>query len=105
MSDKIDDETFVSCASCIHCIPRTSFFGFIKEYEFAKCSKSFKGSVFRDKVTGKMLDTREYKYCSTERTWSGDNKECGPDGKLWEPKDKTDLFKVVIRATNGIKNE
>lgn len=93
---KDDDENFVSCASCVHCMPKLRF-GLIKEYEFAKCKLAVKGSTYRDKVTGKTIDNREYEYCSTARLWSSQDTYCGPDGKFWSPANKTDLFKQIKR--------
>lgn len=95
-----DDEDFVSCASCIHCIPKTRLFGLIKDYKFAKCRIAAKGNVYRDKVTGKTIDTREYENCSTSRLWTSKDNYCGPDGRFWSPIDKKDLFKQVKRAGN-----
>lgn len=97
---KDDDEDFVSCASCIHCMPKTRLFGLIKDYEFARCRLAVKGNVYRDKVTGKEIDNREYEWCSTARLWTSKDTYCGPDGKYWSPVDKKDLFKQVKRAGN-----
>ena len=95
-----NDEDFVSCATCVHCMPKTRLFGLIKDYEYAKCKLAVKGSVYRDRVTGKEIDRREYENCSNARLWSDSGKHCGPDGKFWSPKDKTDLFKQIKRTGN-----
>jgi hypothetical protein len=101
---EIDDE-FVACATCIHCIPKVRVFGLIKDYEFAKCRLAVKGSVWRDKVTGKEVDQRAYEYCSTARLWTSKDTYCGPDGKYWSPVNKKDLFKQVKRAGNIPNND
>ena len=95
-----NDEDFVACATCVHCMPKTHFFGLIKEYDYAKCKLAVKGSVYRDRVTGKEIDRREYENCSNARLWSDKGNHCGPDGKFWSPKNKTDLFKQIKRTGN-----
>lgn len=97
---KENDDDFVSCATCIHCIPKTHLFGLIKDYELAKCRLAVKGNVYRDRVTGNEIDNREYEWCSTARLWTSRNTYCGPHGKYWSPADKKDLFKQVKRAGN-----
>lgn len=93
-----DDENFVSCATCIHCMPKKYLFGLIKEYNNAKCRLAVTGSLYRDRVTGKEIDQRRYETCSSARLWTERDHGCGPDGNLWSPIDKKDMFKQIKRA-------
>jgi len=77
---------FVSVSSmklCIHC---KHFRGeFLTDQRFGKCAKSpVVSDVDEYLVTGRIHgQKREYNYCSIVRKY---NPACGPDGKLFEPK-------------------
>jgi hypothetical protein len=68
-------------------------------YEY-KCRLAFRpAEVKLDPVVGPIPQASYYERCSIARMsrLSRDVKEdhCGPEGKLWAPKNKKDLFKYI----------
>ncbi len=86
------------CKDCknamVSTIEKILSFGNPASYSY-KCRKAFtEGHLEYDAVTGPTKVSAKYEYCSVARI---DNKQCGKDAKLWEPKHKKDLFKFLAK--------
>jgi len=98
----------ILCKDCKHSFRSWSEFpqwGNGQEY---KCKLSYTAELIKlDPVIGPIKQAAYYERCSLARAtrFTKDVKEdhCGPEGKLWEPKHKKDLFKYIkhVGAING----
>jgi hypothetical protein len=62
-----------------------------------RCKKIYKPDETEiDLVTGPKKNAAHYETCGLARLSSGD---CGKTGKLWQPKNKKDLFKLIKKET------
>ena len=62
-----------------------------------KCKKAFvEQEIKYDPVLGAEKIKPEYQSCVWIRRSDGN---CGPDGKLWSPKHKKDLFKMITKES------
>lgn len=63
-----------------------------------KCRKAFvEKQVKYDPVMGSEKIKPEYESCVWVRR---EGSKCGPEGKLWTPKHKKDLFKMLTKEHN-----
>lgn len=86
------------CKDCKHSmvstIEKILSFGRPASYGY-KCKLAFTDAHLEyDAVTGPKKISAKYDYCSVARI---DNRKCGKDAKLWEPKHKKDLFKFLAK--------
>lgn len=96
----------LKCTECKHSF-RTfgSFiwFGFGKHSLY--CRKSYSGPTTEfDPVVGEIKVKAKYENCSIARIGSGkftllNDNQCGEDGRFWEPKYKSGLFKLIIKES------
>jgi hypothetical protein len=62
-----------------------------------RCRQSYKPDETEiDLVTGPKRTAAHYETCGMARLNSG---TCGKNGKLWQPKNKKDLFKLIKKET------
>lgn len=80
----------VFCKDCRY--SQNQWWNFSGSYNY-KCLKSIQDERV-DRVTGKV-DPKFVNACSTARIIG---QACGPEGTLWEPKDKKDFFVFLRRV-------
>lgn len=99
-----DEHAVPLCKNCRHSfipVSQTIFLPFIwlskiiskddNDQYLYRCRKLIKGDeTLFNPVTGMKLKSKEYKLCASARDTY--NEQCGPDGKLWTPKDTKDFF-------------
>jgi hypothetical protein len=97
MSDNQTKHTEYLCKDCKHSsvsfADMVFYFGNPPSYDY-KCLKNYKESVEKeDVVTGPQKSKAEYESCRMTRA----TRVCGPNAKLWSPKHKKDLFKLITK--------
>lgn len=86
------------CKDCIHC-SATIWNRLTQNVDKFFCNAASNDRL--DLVTGKVL-VSEPVTCRSVRSerFSGDKSACGPLGKQWKPKNKKDLFRLIVKASN-----
>lgn len=88
------------CKDCKHSFRTVStilLHGFNSQYS-RLCRLSYKETKMEsDPVIGLKKVPGGYSNCSTFRIRKDD---CGPEARLWEPKDKKNLFKYIVKESS-----
>jgi hypothetical protein len=68
------------------------------------CKKSYvEAEIVPNEVMGPKISEAHYQRCSTARLHLISDKEkdknCGKDGRFWEPRNKKDLFKFIKKVS------
>ena len=86
----------VYCVDCKHrTVSFTDWLFLAKRYR-GKCKLTYvEAHDVDDPVVGKSRVSGEYQSCSLARLQA---RPCGPQGKLWEPKNKKHLFLYLKRV-------
>lgn len=101
----MSDESEYLCKDCKHSFMKVSDKIFtlggsvgVSKYYY-KCRKAYvEQSINYDPVLGAEKIKPEYQACIWARRTDA---KCGPDGKLWQPKHKKDLFKMLTKEHTG----
>lgn len=94
-------ETLLLCSACIHStVPlsaKIASFPFKPNAFFFRCKKDVKEEhIDFNPVTGPKKIQKHYESCHVTRSsYSG---ICGPEGKLWSPKQKKNIFLAITRG-------
>lgn len=97
----VDAEVF-TCKTCVHFRNTKKWSQWDEENkgQWYRCEKLTEYSKTVDVVTGEIETNIKEVLCHDARRKAGhwsDEGKCGPDGKLWVPKEKNDLFKLLAR--------
>lgn len=97
----VDAEVF-TCKSCVHFLntKKWSDWGEENKGQWYRCNKLSEYSKTVDVVTGEIQENIKEVLCKDARRpngWNTKEGPCGPNGKLWVPKEKNDLFKLLAR--------
>jgi len=87
------------CKDCKHSFRELSSFVYWGSGAEWRCRQAFvEEAVEHDPVTGPKTIPAHYLRCASARgSWS--DSVCGKQAKLWQPKNKKDLFKLIKKET------
>jgi hypothetical protein len=94
-----DQQDIFLCKDCKHC--KATFWARInKDPDGHFCELLSQDRI--DLVTGKIIRSTPVtcKEARVERYSAANKIACGPDGKNWKPKNKNDLFRLIVKASN-----
>lgn len=85
------------CTDCKHSFQAwQDIIFFSSKRHTLRCKHAYKPDETEiDLVTGPKKNTAHYQICGLARMNSG---VCGKAGKLWQPKNKKDLFKLIKKG-------